>query len=457
MTLALEEFLSIPDCHADLGDATDRLSKQTLSVSIDSRTIKPGEIYIALKGEMHDGHNFVEDAFAKNAAAALVSNTFYDSFDSSQVNRPMLVVEDTLAALQHLANHHRKRYEIPVIALTGTNGKTTSKEMLAAVLSRKGKICKTRGNLNNHIGLPLTLLEIAPNHDFVVAEMGTNHFGEISGLCKIAQPDYGLVTNIGHGHTQFLQNIAGVARAKMELFDFVQEDGFFFANVDDPLILQRTATCFNCLRYGFSEGSEITAKQMSSDSDGYPRMEIEDVIIKPNLAGRHNLSNALAAVAVGTHFGLDLKELKAALESLSLPAKRLQLLKRDRYTLLDDTYNANPESTLAALATLRDLPTSGKRIFVLGDMLELGPQAATEHATIGKALVDYDISLFYGLGPCTVEAVNACKAEHKHIVARHFDDKAALIKSLKAALALDDLVLIKGSRGMKMEDIVQSL
>ena len=457
MKLELDEFMAIPDCQSHLADAVDDLSNRTLSVSIDSRTIAAGEIYIAIEGEVHDGHDFVEDAFSKKAAAALVSVSFFDSLDPDQSHGPLFVVPDTLAALQHLACSHRMKYDIPVLALTGTNGKTTTKEMIAAVLSAKGNVCKTDGNLNNHIGLPLTMLKVEARHDFVVAEMGTNHFGEIASLCQIAQPGYGVVTNIGHGHTEFLQDVEGVARAKMELFDYVRADGLFFANVDDPLIRQRTETCSNCLRYGFGEDSDVTAIQLSSDAAGYPRMQIEKVTIKPNLTGRHNLANALAAVAVGSHFGVDLNSLKRALETLALPAKRLQLLKRDRYTILDDTYNANPESTLAALATLRDLPTSGKRVFVMGDMLELGPQAAFEHAAIGKALANYDISLFYGLGPATVDVINACTAEQSDIVAHHFDDKAALLTSLTAALAPDDLVLIKGSRGMKMEEIVQAL
>ncbi len=456
MMVAIHEFFAIPGCRANLKAQEQSRKGLVVTVSIDSRSIQPGEVYVALAGENHDGHDYVLEAFAKGALSAMVSQPFWRKNKSVLDGHSTFIVPETLRGLQDLASAHRTRFNSPLIALTGTNGKTTTKEMIAAVLASAGKVCKTKGNLNNHIGVPLTLLQMDKTQQFAVIEMGTNHFGEIARLCEIARPHFGLITNIGHGHTEFLQDLEGVARAKGELFDFLEKDGLIFANIDDPLIRRRTQGTDRCFRYGFS-GGDIEVKEVGVDDNGYPMMQVGGETITPNLVGRHNLSNALAAVAVGMHFGLTLKEIKQALENLNIPSKRLQVVKRGKCTILNDSYNANPESTIAALSALSQFPAKGKRILVLGDMLELGPKAGHEHAKIGKSLGDYDIAIFYGHGPFALQAVDACKAAHPKIVARHFTDKKELANALREVLAQNDIMLLKGSRGMQMEDILVAL
>ncbi|MCZ6820964.1 MAG: UDP-N-acetylmuramoyl-tripeptide--D-alanyl-D-alanine ligase [Calditrichaeota bacterium] len=431
--------------------------KGIASISIDSRTIKPGEVYFALKGENQDGHRFVQAALEKGAAAVVVSESFWHDAQAGLEGYAVFVVDDTLRALQAFANAYRRKFDLPVIALTGTNGKTTTKEMIAAVLALSGEVCKTVGNFNNHIGLPLTLFGLEEKHDFLVVEMGANHFEEITALCEIAEPQFGLITNIGHGHTEFLQDIKGVAKAKMELFHYLRHDGVVFANLDDPMIAKNAARFKNKVTYGFTDDADIVGENARMDGRGFPVMQIDGEVVRLNVAGVHNLSNALAALAVGKQFGLTVAQMREALENIHLPSKRMEVLRRGTVTILNDSYNANPESTMAALQTLSKFTAARRKIFVLGDMLELGEQATEQHARIGKALPQFHIDVFYAYGPLAAEALTAAQATGKKIIARHFEHKDDLAAALKAEMQPHDVLLIKGSRGMKMEDVLTTL
>lgn len=453
MKFKLNEFLKIRKCDFEFHGDSDILKQPLKGVSIDSRTIQPNEIYFALKGENLDGHEFIDDALRKKAIAAVVEKKWAQKNRSHISNQSIFVVDDTLSALHEFASTYRRQFFIPVIGLTGTNGKTTTKEMIAAVLSKTKNVCKTEGNFNNHIGLPLTLLKLKDEHEVAVIEMGTNHFGEIAQLCEIAEPNYGLITNIGHGHTEFFNSLEGVAKAKMELFDYLRPTGTTFINLDDPMIVHHAPANSNATTYGFKDEAVVRAENLGLDELGYPLMAVGDTQIRINVVGLHNLSNALAAVAVGKEFGVDNSNIKLALENLKLPSKRMQIYKIEGVTVLNDSYNANPESTIAALETLSKMPASGKKFFIFGDMLELGEHADEAHKGIGSSVNKYGVDVFFAYGPLSAHAVESAI----DVQAKHFSEKSDLCEELKNLLKTNDLVLVKGSRGMKMEEVPENL
>ncbi len=456
MSLKLEQLLSLEACRPRWTVPDTVEAVQFTDVSIDSRTVAAGELYFALKGETHDGHAFVEQALEKGAAAAVVEATFLQENAARLAGKPLVEVTDTLIALQLFARLNRRQHGARVLGLTGTNGKTTTKEMIASVLSQAGSVCKTEGNYNNHIGVPLTLFSLDESHEFAVIEMGTNHFGEIAALCRIAEPDAGLITNIGRGHVEHLQDIHGVARAKMELYDYLKGNGRIFANLDDRMISTYARDYRYSVTYGFDARAQITGKRLPIDDSGCAGLEVQGVSIRLALPGAHNLSNALAAAAVGLDAGLSMQQVKTGLEAVKSPAHRMEVLRRKGVTILNDCYNANPESTLAAMRTLQDMPCSGRKWLVLGDMLELGEAAESAHAEMGHAAPHYGIDALVGYGPLAQNTVAAAEAE-TGIIAVHIDDKARLRQHLNDEVQKNDIILIKGSRGMKMEDLLSGL
>lgn len=457
MELMAKELLAVETCRFEFHGEPDRLHRPVQGVSIDSRTVQPGELFFALRGERHDGHDFLGDVFAAEALAAVVERDRWPRLAKQFEGEPVFIVEDSLRALQELAHFYRKKFGLPVVAVTGTNGKTTTKEMMAAVLSQTMNVCKTEGNLNNHIGVPLTLFRLAKEHDILILEMGMNHFGEIARLCEIGDPQFGLITNIGHGHLEFVGSLEGVARAKMELFDYLKAHGTAFVNVDDPMIMRYKPGVKNEITYGFKDEARVFGRDLGLDQLGFPQMAIGDVTMKIGVPGRHNLSNALAAAAVGLEFGVDLQQIKVALEHVDPPSKRVQVLRKNDITIINDSYNANPDSTRAALRVLQEMPATGRRVFVFGDMLELGDHAEHEHASIGAALKHFDVQLFYGHGPMTRAAVEAAAQKAPNVTARHFEQKNELTQALRKVLEPGDVLLLKGSRGMKMEEILDNL
>ncbi len=457
MNLTLQEIVNVKSYRFEYFGDRGRLPRPIAGVSTDSRKLQTDEIYFALRGERHDGHDFVVEVIKKGALAAVVEKTWWSKNPGLLKDAAIFTVDDTLKAMQELSNVYRNKFSLPVLGLTGTNGKTTTKEMIAGVLSELGSVCKTEGNLNNHIGVPLTLFTLTKDHRAAVVEMGTNHFGEITRLCEIAEPRYGLITNIGRGHLQFLGDVEGVARAKMELFHSLSTDGVVFVNLDDPLIAKHTPKLKKIITYGFKDEAMVNARRVEPDDFGFPRMQVEDEIFTLNLLGNHNLTNALAAVAVGREFGVSLEKMKGALENVRVPGKRMEVIRRKNFLILNDSYNANPDSTLAALAILKNLKIAGKKIFVFGDMLELGDAAAVEHAKIGEALHNFDVDLFFAFGLLSFEAVRVAQESVHPIMAQHFSDKTELVAELKNQIAAGDALLVKGSRGIKMEEVVESL
>lgn len=435
----------------------ESLQEPVAGISIDSRRIGAGELFVAIRGEHFDGHDFVRDAFSKNASAAVVTREWF----SGQAGREwigahnFIVVEDTLQALQHMARMYRRKINPVIVALTGTNGKTTTKEMIANVLATQCVVHKTSGNLNNHIGVPLTLLAMRPPVDVAVIEMGTNHFGEIAALCEIAEPDAGLITNIGRGHIEFFGDIAGVRKAKRELFEWVAQNGLAFVNLDDAQVklaageagIQKQVT------WGFSQEAQIRGERLELDQQGFPVFQWNGQRIKVGVPGLHNAGNALAAIAVGTHFQIHAANIAAALQQPIDVSGRMRRLEVAGRIIIDDSYNANPESTRAALRFLKHFPATGQRYAILGDMFELGEAAPEAHREVLTFAIEQEIEHIYLTGEQMQKAGSQIQAGASEV--RAFSDKVEIAEKLIRESEPGDVILVKGSRGMKMEEVVQ--
>jgi UDP-N-acetylmuramoyl-tripeptide--D-alanyl-D-alanine ligase len=423
-------------------------------VGSDSRSLRPGQLFVALTGPHHDGHGFAPQAAAAGAAALLVSRPLESPL-------PQLLVPDTRIALGRLAGAWRASLPGRVVAITGSNGKTTTKEMLAAALTALAPTHATRGNLNNDIGVPLTLLA-ATDQAFLVIEMGANHPGEIAALTALARPDVALITNAGRAHLEGFGSLEGVARAKGEIIAGLGPDGVFVVNADDPWapLWQQLAGPRRILSFGFGDSAAVRpgagTVTTTLDPDGFhchcpvrtPRGNLD---LQLALAGRHNLANALATLAVAEALGLDLEPVGRALAGLRPIPGRLDPRPGPRGArLIDDSYNANPDSVTAALAVLADLP--GRRWLVLGDLAELGPGAAALHRTLGEQARAAGIQRLWAQGALCAGAVAGFGAG-----ARQFPDREALTAALQAELGAQDVVLIKGSRSAGMEQVVRAL
>jgi len=451
MQWTLQQLLSaLAEGAQYLGDKSN-LDHPVAGVSIDSRTIRSGEVFVAIEGDRFDGHDFVADVLAKDVAAAIVRRDWWRELAAKPENKNVIVVEDTLAALQQMAHGYRKHLNPQVFALTGTNGKTTTKEMIANVLGSCKATHKTDSNLNNHIGVPLTLLAMRPPVDVAVIEMGMNHIGEIATLCEIAAPDAGLITNIGRGHTEFVGGIDGVQRAKQELFDYLAPTGTLLVHADDARVVQAAhqAGVKNKITYGFSTDADVRGERMQLQDNGCATFYWQNHRIDVGIPGLHNATNALAAIAVGVLFGVPPERIRSALAKEAAISGRMRLLKIGGRTFIDDTYNANPESMQAALSFLVNLPNHGKRIAVLGDMLELGDLSHSAHTATLQFAVDQGLEAVLVFGP----RMQAACADLNHTNVLSFGDKGDLTRHLSNISTKGDLILVKGSRGMKMEEV----
>jgi len=378
-------------------------------VSADSRSIKPGELFIALTGENFDGHGFVEKAIEKGACGAIVSGQWSVAGGQQKLLTGFIIeVDDTLKALGDIAMLWREKHQILVVAITGSNGKTTTKEMAALILSQKFRVLKTEGNLNNLIGLPLTVLNIDDSHDVAVLELGMNSFGEIARLSEICKPDIALITNVGSGHLEGLGSIEGVAKAKGEILEGLKAGGTFVFNADDSYIREiAKGWKGNLVSFGIdSPGADV--KTLLTDysccygSGVAISMHLKEKTLSAKLMGLglHNVYNATAAAAVGVAMGIGLEEIRKGLEEWRPFRGRFELHRLDcGVNLIDDTYNANPNSVAMALKTLADVKGAGRGIAVLGDMLELGAYAEEAHYEIGKKAASTGVDCLFLMGP----------------------------------------------------------
>ncbi len=426
-------------------------------ISIDSRSLGVGEVFFAVRSERQDGHAFLRDAVGRGAACLVIHSVP----DALPPGVPVVLVDETTKALGRLGAWHRQRFTIPVAAVTGSNGKTTTKEMMAAVLASLGPVLKPESSFNNQWGLPLTLVKLTAEHRAAALELGTNRPGEIAALAGIARPTIAAVTTVSSAHTEFLGSLDDVQREKSALVRAIPADGAVVLNVDDPRV--RAMAALSAARiWTFSAlgAADIRAAgEISETPDGVGfTLETSEGhrAVRLRFAGRHNVTNALAAAGVGAALGLPLDRIAQGLEA-ARPAKRRCVWRRcGALRILDDTYNANPESVRAALDTLSASAGGARRVVVLGDMLELGPIAEAEHRAMGRAVAASGAAEFVGLGRVARLAVEAAReaglAESHH--AETFEDTVA---HLLKRLAPGDAVLVKGSRGMRMERVVDAL
>jgi len=453
-------ILTLEEIQAAISPATfagepSRHKISPAGIATDSRQIKDGELFFALSGDKFDGHDFVMSVQAR-ALAAVVEESWFEK--TKPVSGNFLIVQDSLRALQNCGRAVRRAWQRPIVAIGGSNGKTTTKELVFSVLSQARQTHRTLGNLNNHLGVPLTLGGLQQSHEVAVIEMGTNHFGEISRLCDIAEPDYGLITNIGREHLEYFVDLAGVARAEFELFDYLTEHhSTALVNIDDPTMRAKTWGNLPTITFGFSEGAQVRGVHATIDEDGCPTFSVNDVFMRVPIPGAHNAINALAAVAVGLQFGVSLQQARAGIESCRPVSKRMQVERLAGVTIINDAYNANPESMRAALDSLVAMPVAkgGRRVAVLGDMLELGEASAPSHREIGETINQLKIDAVFAFGEAAREMVKTVDANRLAAV-EHFNDKRKMCDAVCQFLQSGDLVLVKGSRGMAMEEVIEA-
>lgn len=427
-------------------------------VSTDTRTSANGALFFALPGEQYDGHDFLEQAVAKGAAAIVISKgELLEKYKKTGAN--VVLVEDTLVALQRLANWHRQKFTIPVIGITGSNGKTTTKDMVAAVLEEKFSVLKTEENYNNELGLSLTLLKLLPEHKACVLEMGMRGLGEIDALCQIANPTAGIITNIGVTHYELLGSVENIAKAKGELLEHIPASGFALLNGEDAWSHRLSSLCRGkVLFYGFNDQAQIRATNISTSSiKSSFTLEAFDkqIRIEMPLPGEHNVLNALSAAGVGLQLGLSLTQVARGLAKVKLSAMRLaRLAGIKNTTIINDAYNANPTSTKASLQVLADTK-GGRKIAVLGDMRELGAIEEKSHFQIGEAVVSLGIDYLITVGKLAKHmALGALAAGMPKECVMAFDENDGAKRFLHKLLVTGDVVLVKGSRAVKMEEIV---
>lgn len=425
-----------------IGDLYD-IYLESGEISTDTRSIQPGCIFFALKGDRFNANAFADEALEKGASYAVVDEAEYAVSDRH------LLVEDTLITLQKLSRFHRDELKIPVIGLTGSNGKTTSKELIHAVLSRRFNTLATHGNLNNHIGVPLTLLRIKPKHQIAVIEMGANHVGEIAMLSELANPTHGLITNIGRAHIGLFGGYDNVIRAKSELFQHLLANGGtpFINSRND--ILSKMAERFAAPVLFPSKGDFYHAELV--DADPFVRLIADNgALVETQMIGSYNFENIAAALCIGKYFGVDPESANKAVAEYRPQNMRSQIVKKDSNTIILDAYNANPSSMLAAIENFSK-SRAERKVLILGDMFELGEESAREHRLLGELIHAHGFREVYLCGNLISEAMAEIPYAH------HFRDKRDLIEALKDARINGALVLVKASRGIGLEDVVDYL
>jgi len=414
-------------------------------ITTDSRNIPANSIFFALKGENFNGNRFASEALAKGAAYAVVDE------DSAVESDRTILVENSLNCLQNLANHHRNQLGIPILSITGTNGKTTTKELITVVLSKRYKVDSTKGNLNNHIGVPLTLLSMNKDTEIGVVEMGANHPGEIKALCEIANPDFGLITNIGKAHLEGFGSFEGVIKTKSEMYDFIRaKSGKCFLNADSP-ILKKQAYGIEQISYGNSTSYFMTGEIAGSGNYLVAKALFPKgwLYLKSNLVGNYNFENLLAAACIGKYFDVDPLKIQEAIAEYIPSNNRSQLIQKEKNTIIMDAYNANPTSMMAALINFAENANKNKCL-ILGDMLELGESSAEEHQHIVDLVDNNDFDDAYFVGP---NFLNTTSQKQR----KKFEQVELLSNYLKTQPIENKLILIKGSRGIHLERVLEFL
>ncbi|WP_339868526.1 UDP-N-acetylmuramoyl-tripeptide--D-alanyl-D-alanine ligase [uncultured Algoriphagus sp.] len=420
------------------------LFKNSTGVSTDTRKIEKGNIFFALKGPNFDANAFAPTALEMGASVVVIDDVKYFVEDDERY----FLAEDGLKMLQDLANYHRKQLDIPIIGLTGSNGKTTSKELMKAVLSKKFKTAATVGNLNNHIGVPLTLLAIDGDDEIAIVEMGANKQGDIEELCLIAEPTHGVITNIGKAHLEGMGGPEGVLKTKTELFQFLREnDGKAFINSQDPILSNFAKRFENPILYpakgDFCEVNFLEANPFVKFS-----VEGSEEVYLSSLIGAYNFGNIATALTIGKYFGVEMEKAVQGIVDYKPSNMRSQLIEKRSNLIILDAYNANPSSMEVAIRTFGEMTGKKHKMLILGDMFELGDHAEAEHARLGEIISEYDIDKVCFTGQLIVSALA------KYPKALYFPDPFSFRNWLQDSKLEDYLILIKGSRGMKLEGLV---
>jgi len=429
-------------------------------VSTDSRQCSSGNLFVALEGETFDGHNYLDQAIQKGAAGLLI----HRRNEKTPRNLPVMLVRDTLQALGDLAHFWRRKFSPTILAITGSSGKTTTKEMAAAILGAGRKILKTEGNFNNLIGLPLTLFNLSHDHTAAILELGTNQRGEIARLTRIAAPEIGLITNIGPAHLEGFANIAGVAEEKKDLFLNMPRSGTIIVNHDDPFLRKSgDAWAGRCISFGLKEGTDVGAEKITyrhaRGTSFILHVGEEHQEVSMPIAGEHHVMNALAAAASAWAAGATIADIGRGLTNFSpVPGRMEVLLLNNGVLVINDTYNANPSSVGEALKTLKTLKGKGRSVVVLGDMLELGDQEEIWHQEIGSLLADTGVDRVYLRG--RFSGATAAGASKQGLPASSIilrEDPEGIASDILSYAKDGDWILVKGSRRMKMEAIVEMM
>jgi len=426
-------------------------------ISTDTRRIKGGELFLAIKGHRFDGHNFILDAISRGAGGLLVQDGCIINSKFKMGDVSFVSVPDSIKALGDIANFHRARFKIPLIGITGSNGKTTTKEMTAAIFSKKFNVLKNFGTENNQIGVPLTLMRLRPEHKIVILEMGTNHLGEVKRLSEIARPNAALITNVGPSHLEHFKDTDTVLKAKCEILEFLDKDAKVVINADDEL-LKKLKISHRTIKFGLNKSCDFYADKIELEPDGIRfrlngKWEIETLVL-----GRYNVYNALAAIAVSRDFGVSIDEIKEALRDFRVPNMRMQVKRLGDIKIINDTYNSNPLSMRKAIETLSDMTTKGRKILVAGDMLELGNLSGRFHHLVGRQAAESGIDLIVAVGKLAEHVARGAQEagmSQKKIKMCNVTKEACetMLKLVKKG----DTVLVKGSRAMKMEQIIQGM
>jgi UDP-N-acetylmuramoyl-tripeptide--D-alanyl-D-alanine ligase len=411
------------------------------TVCIDTRKVTPNCLFFALKGPNFNANEFALQALEQGAAFVVVDEEKY------VLDQRFILVDDSLTTLQQLAQHHRQQLTCPVIGITGSNGKTTSKELCFEVLKQKFKTTATLGNLNNHIGVPLSLLSISLDTEMAIIEMGANHIGEIEFLSRLADPDYGVITNVGKAHLEGFGSLEGVLKTKTELYEYLKiKSGSIFVKDNQQLLLDKVPN--NCPTVTYGQQKNSTYQIQSKGAQPFVKVVVENTEIQSQLIGQYNYDNIALSISLGKYFDISLENIKRAIENYSPTNNRSQIIKTDKNTILLDAYNANPSSVEKAIQNLTEINHT-KKVMVLGDMYELGESSKTEHINIINQCINTGIEDIYLVGGI----FNSVNATHFNSVKTTNE----LIDTLKINPIKDAFILIKGSRGMKLEQIVEHL
>lgn len=459
------KLLTIDELYRSGGDWIGQAPTAPIElVTIDSRKCIPNSMFFALKGNNSDGQEFISKALECGASIVVYSDSKYDSLFSKS-GKLGIRVPDPILYMHDLAKRVMRKVEYPVLAITGSNGKTTTKEMIASVLANKYTVHKTNKNLNNHLGVPLTIFELEKRHNFFVVEMGMNHAGEIWTLCEIAMPNSGLITNIGTAHIEYFGTQEKIAEAKGELFSYLRKNkGFLFVNADDPFLLKQLKKTTSASFYGIKNG-EASVRATHLKADEFSRFSFRWIeeksqksgSVKLKLPGIHHVHNALSAVAVGIRHGINPQVISETLSEFYAQEDRMEMKSIGNITIISDCYNANPDSMKAGLKALSDMSKSHRKIAVLGDMFELGELSQNLHKEIGEFINTLHIDGVVTIGKETKQIHKAISESSEVKEKHHFGKKEDANSWLDKNIQQEDILYIKASHGMKLETITQFL